>query len=244
MLKKLLKISGDRRQSTEDRRQTKRLLFAFCLFSALCILSSVSCAPKHVVMPSYEGVSLEKILIELKDISAIEAILSIEYEKNDDAMSGDALLTLSENSLNLRLYYLGFLAWEVKENKGIIKSNPSLDKNKSILLIDGIRNSFFWWNIKDYTLQEQENSYELENSYRKIIMNKKTLLPVEQTIELNSGEKLNITYGDPVKLNSEGTKDKQDAANSSLDLWYPSRLKIDFKNHSMKIKVKSYSVLR
>ncbi len=228
MSKRSLKISGF--------KNTLLLLF---------LLLIASCAPKYAEMPSYDGIPLDHALSELKKIQAIKAVLSVDYEKGDSAMSGDASLTLSENKLDLRLYYLGFLMGEVKEENGIvIKSKPKLDKNKGTILIDGLKNSFFWWNMKDYSVQEKEDSYELKNSYRTIVLSKKTLLPIEQTIETNDGEKLNIIYEEPVKLSGDESKDKQDAAASSLSLWYPSRLKIAFKNHSVKIKVKSYAVMR
>lgn len=210
-------------------RYTLRAINAL-LLTAYCILLTVSCAPRHVELPSYEGVSVENALSELKNIKSIEAVLSVEYEKNDSTMSGDASLNVSEDKLNLRLYYLGFLAGEVSEDNGIIKSKPKLDKNKSTILIDGIKNSFLWWNIKDYTLHEKEDAYELKNSYRKLLISKKTLLPVQQTIELNDGEELKIFYDAPAK--------------TAEDKWYNSRLKIEFKNYIVKIKVKSYSVAR
>lgn len=238
-----------------------KLIFHHSITPLLLLLLTSSCAPKHVELPSYEGIRIENALSELKDIKSIEAVLSVEYEKNDSSMSGDASLNLSENRLNLRLYYLGFLAGEVSENNGIIKSKPKLDRNKSTILVDGLKNSFFWWNIKDYTLQEKEDIYELKNSYRKILINKKTLLPVQQTIELYDGESLNIFYDAPAKTEvgnqqsavSEDTREKtmQDSQhstlithNSPLPLWYNSRLKIEFKNYIVKIKVKSYSVVR
>lgn len=252
MLKRLLKISEYRGQRTEDRRQTKRLLHVFCLCSVICLLLTVSCAPKHIEMPSYEEeFSIENILPALKSIQSIEAVLSVEYEKNDSVMNGDASLNLSEDGLNLRLYYLGFLVGEVSEENGIVKSMPKIDKNKSTILVDGLKNSFLWWNIKDYILQEREALYVLKNSYREILISKKTLLPIQQTIELDDGEELKIFYDVPAKLDSielsatsNELKDNKDSVNSSLPLWYNSRLKIEFKNNIVKIKVKSYSVVR
>jgi hypothetical protein len=268
MSKMSSKISGSKR--TEDQKRGSAEAFPRNnlfrnLTSVLLILCSaalffiVSCAPKHVELPSYEGIPVENAISELKNIQSIEAVLSIEYEKNDSTMSADASLNVSEDKLNLRLYYLGFLAGEVSEDNGIIKSKPKLDKNKSTILIDGLKNSFFWWNIKDYTLQEKEDIYVLKNSYRKILVSKKTLLPVQQTIELNDGEELNIFYDAPAKTEvgnqhpavSEDTSEKTmiDPQHStlitpysSLPLWYNSRLKIEFKNYIVKIKVKSYAV--
>ncbi|MDI6728573.1 MAG: hypothetical protein QMD44_06570 [Thermodesulfovibrionales bacterium] len=251
MSKMLSKISEYKGQGSVVKGQEKgqkhpNLLF-WLLATGYLLLSFVSsCAPKHVELPSYEGIHIENALSELKDIKSIEAVLSVEYEKNDSSMSGDASLNVSEDKLNLRLYYLGFLAGEVSEDKGIIKSKPKLDKNKSTILIDGLKNSFFWWNIKDYTLQEKEDAYELKNSYRKLLISKKTLLPVQQTIELNDGEELKIFYDVPAKSNNESTEgiDQQNQPSNSKPIWYNSRLKIEFKNYIVKIKVKSYSAIK
>ncbi|MCL4457767.1 MAG: hypothetical protein M1147_10755 [Nitrospirae bacterium] len=239
MLKMSSKISGYSRAEVQKRGSAevtlKKFLFfiktsvlLFCCSAALSFI--VSCAPKHVEMPSYERADLNETISELKKIQSIEAVLSVDYEKGDSAMSGDASLVLSENNLDLKLYYLGFLAGEVKEENGvIIKNKPKLDRNKSAILVDGLKNSFFWWNIRDYTLHEKEDSYELKNSYRKLFISKKTLLPVQQIIETNDGEKLNIFYDSPVKIEEE---------------WYNSAMRIEFKNYIVRIKVKSYSVMR
>jgi hypothetical protein len=259
MWKRLLRILEYR--SAEDRKSRSAEVFirkklflnlttALLLCCSAALFLIVSCAPKHVELPSYEGIPVENALSELKNIKSIEAVLSVEYEKNANAdgyaMSGDASLNVSEDKLNLRLYYLGFLAGEVSEDNGIIKSKPKLDKNKSTILIDGLKNSFFWWNIKDYTMQEKEDIYVLKNSYRKILISKKTLLPVQQTIELNDGEELKIFYDVPAKSNNENTEEinQQNQPSNSKPVWYNSRLKIEFKNYIVKIKVKSYSVAR
>ncbi|MBI3591881.1 MAG: hypothetical protein HY099_00050 [Nitrospirae bacterium] len=155
-------------------------------------------------------------------------------------MSGDAFLNLSDTNLNLRIYYLGFLAGEVKEDNGVIQSKPRIDRIKSIILVEGLKNSFFWWNIKDYIIQENEDMYVLKNFNRKILISKETLLPVRQTIELDNGEELNISYDTPAKNNTEETKNIPDP----WIQWYQSRLSIKFKNHLVKVKVKSYSATK
>ena len=281
MLKGLLRISEYSKQSAPlespfltgsavSRQQSKNIrkfLLVFLLFTVYCSLLTVSCAPKHVEMPLYRGVDLDTALSELKGISSIEAILSINYENDDIIMSGDALLTISENMLNLKLYHLGFLSGEITEDNGFIKSNPPLDRNKSILLVEGMRHSFLWWNIDGYIMQEKEDLYIISNYGRKILINKKTLLPVKQIIELKGGEKLNIFYDSPKKIDycpqnggigdnielqasfqplcPELNTDSPFAASYSLaPLWYQSQLKIELKGHVVKIKVKSYSAVR
>ncbi|HAK87498.1 MAG: hypothetical protein A2077_02510 [Nitrospirae bacterium GWC2_46_6] len=245
MLKRLLRISEIKNTGILES------LLHYSI-APLLVLLLVSCAPKHVEVPSYERADLNETISELKKIRTIEAVLSVDYEKGDSAMSGDASMNLSEKSLDLKLYYLGFLAGEVKEENGvIIKNKPRLDKNKSAILVDGLKNSFFWWNMQDYTLQEREDSYELKNSYRKLFISKKTLLPVRQIIEINDGEKLNILYDSPVKQNAGEKESNEKSAGPSLitddsspSSWYNSALRIEFKNYIVRIKVKSYSVVR
>jgi|SRR5208283_632530 len=224
------------------------------LFLVFLVLLTVSCAAKHVELPSYEGISLENAMSQLGKISSIEAGLAIEYEKNEASLSGDAFLTVSRDTLNLRIYYLGFLAGEVVEDHGAIRSKPKLDRNKSIMLVEGLKNSIFWWNIEDYTVRDKEGRYVLTNAFRQIVVNKKTLLPEEQTLELDSGETLSISYDSPVKYVREKGQDDEQKDKSGIDavsrpnsfqtfeLWFPSHLTMQYKNHTVKITVKSFSV--
>ncbi len=235
MLRMRLKISG-----IKVKWAFKRALL-HCLIIALLLLIS-SCAAKRVEMPSYEGVEFEDALSGLRAIQTLEAVLSIDYEKNGNSMSGDALLEVSRDNLNLRLYYLGFLAGEVKERNGIVNSNPQLDRYKSALLVDGLKNSFLWWDIDHYALQENDEQYVLKNSYRKILINKKSLLPVQQIIEVYDGEELHIFYDVPVKAETEELSSNSDRF--AMPVWYQSRLKIEFKKHVVNVKVKSYEFKR
>ncbi len=208
-----------------------------CLLGALCLLLFVSCAPRYAERPSREGTPLSEVLAKLNTVQSIEAVLSIDYEKNEATMSGDAYLNLSPAALDLRIYYLGFLAGEVKEDNGVIKSKPKLNKYKSIVLVDGLRNSFLWWTIRDYTIRETDDSYVLKNFNRTLTISKKTLLPLEQTIELDNGEEMTISYDGPVS-------NKPETAKNGLDPeieWYQSHLSIRYRDHQVKVRVKSYT---
>ena len=208
-----------------------------CLLGALCLLLFVSCAPKYAEKPSREGISLSEVLAKMSAVQSIEAILSIDYEKNDGLMSGDAFLNLSPAALDLKIYYLGFLAGQVKEDNGVIKSKPKLDKYKSTVLVDGLRNSFLWWTITDYTIQENPDSYVLRNFNRTLTIGKKSLLPMEQTIELDNGEEMTISYDEPACNKPETEKNGLDPEMA----WYQSRMSIRYKNHQLKVRVKSYT---
>ena len=242
MFRKQWNTSGHRTKGMEHTNESKRnklclLLHALCLvFFALFFF--VSCAPKYAERPSREGLSLSEVLDRMNSIHSIEAVLSINYEKNDAAISGDAYLNLSSDALDLRIYYLGFMAGEVKENKGIISSKPKIDKYKSIILVDGLKNGFMWWTIKDYTVQKKEDTYILKNFNRELIIDKKDLLPLKQTIELDNGEELSIFYESPVHSKSE----KNQYEPNPVTTWYQSRLSIHYRNYVVNVKVKSYTI--
>ncbi|MBF0327666.1 MAG: hypothetical protein HQL10_00740 [Nitrospirae bacterium] len=204
----------------------KRPVFLF-----LVLFIAVSCAPKQAARPVREGVALEELISSLKNIQALETVMTLEYEKGESIMSGEAFMNLSAKELNLRVYYLGFLAGEVKEKEGVIETNPKLDRNKKILLTDGLRSSFFWWNIAEYTLENEDDRYILRNDFRKVVIDKKMLLPLIQVIEMPDGEKLTVYYDSPV-------------VQPEPALWYQSSLRIEYRQSIVKAKIKSFLPLR
>jgi len=121
----------------------RQCLVHVILLCSLLLLASCA-APKLVERPSHRGIALDEALAQYRSISSINTVLGLEYEKNDTIMSGDASLSASPDKLSLRIYYLGFLQGEVYEENGTIKSKPKLDKNKSALLVEGLKSSLFW----------------------------------------------------------------------------------------------------
>lgn len=212
----------------------------FPLLFILLIFFISSCAPRHAEMPSFADADLNMLFKVLSDASSVEAVISMEYEKQHTLMQGDASLAISENHIDLKIYYLGFLAGYLKENNGTVTASQKMDKNKSAILIDGLRNSFLWWKIKDYNVTDEGEFYTLKNYNRKILVDKRTLLPVHQTIELYNGDELKIIYDSPAKIEQLAPVDSE---LSSLGLWYQSGMRIELNNHLLKIKIKSYSLI-
>jgi len=192
-------------------------------------------------MPSHKGITLNDALSQYRKISAVNTVVGLEYEKNGTIMSGDASLSVSPDKLALRIYYLGFLQGEVYEENGNIRSKPKIDKTKSTILVEGLKNSLFWWNITDYEVLDRKDSYELRNGYRKVVVNKDTLLPIEQTIELENGDVLAISYDSPTRIINEDDKAAPDDSPLS---WYPSIVNIQLRNYIVRINVKSYSITK
>ncbi|HMK43958.1 MAG TPA: hypothetical protein VK445_07450 [Dissulfurispiraceae bacterium] len=208
------------------------------LLVLLCLLLSSCAVKKEVVIPQHEGADLEKVLADLRQVQVLNAALSVDYEKGDTIMSGDAALTLSSDELSLRIYYLGFLAGEIKEDKGEVKSKPKLDKTRSAMLVNGLRNGFFWWNIKGYTITEDEQQYVVRNSDREILVDKKSMLPTQQIIRMQGGDELVITYDMPARIEEA---DRMPGSPSWMH-FYQSQMKIELKRYLVTVSVKSYAL--
>ncbi len=149
------------------------------LFLVNIILFLFSCAAPRLEMPLYEGLDVKDVLYSKNSISDIKAVFSIIYEKEDTEIRGDGVLNISRNgNLSLRVYSFGFLALEITSENGIVKSIPTLDRTKSRILTHGLRDCLFWWDIKNFEINEKEGNYLLKNLSRQIWLDRKTMLPI------------------------------------------------------------------
>jgi len=197
------------------------------LVSILIILSA--CAPKHVEVPSYEGVDVGNALSARKSIFAIDTTFSITFEKEDTEIKGDGVVNISRSGdMNMRIYSFGFLAFELSSVNGVVKSSPAVDKNKALILTYGLRDCLFWWDIKDFEKKEQEGNFILTNSQRRIWIDGKTMLPVRQVISLEDGKELNISYENPDKIGGS---------------WYPSKIRIELSRYAVTLRIKDMAFL-
>jgi len=195
------------------------------LFLTVCILL-VSCAPKVIAVPEREGIDLRDELIRKGGIFAIDATFTIEFEKGGSTMTGDAVLRLTPDDLNLRIYSLGFLASEITSSGGLMKSVPPIEGTRLQLLVDGIRSSFFWWSIKDYEINEVDTTSIVTNSWRRIVFNKRTLLPEKQEVLTADGREILIRYEDPRPIEGE---------------WFPFKMRISLNPYVVNVAIKNLS---
>lgn len=199
----------------------------FCLLLSSLFFLLVSCAAKKVQIPTYEGVDVLSVLSGKETVRAIDSNFSIEFEKDGSAMKGEAVLKLTPETLDLQVYSLGFLVAEVMSTDTVTRSNPPIDRNRLLMLVDGIRNSFFWWSIKNPDIREDEDAYRVWNSWRRLLLNRKTLMPEKQIIELEDGRRLTVLYSEPALL--EGG-------------WFPSKMRIELSNQSVNLRIKTLSL--
>ena len=207
--------------------KVKKTVVRAALCIVLCPLILIaSCAPKRVEVPVYEGADPAAVLSAKNAIREMEATFAIEFEKDGTLMRGDAVLRLTPDVLDMQVYRLGFLVGEVTSDETATRSEPPMDKNKLSILVDGIRNSFFWWSIKAPTITSEDGVYRVANSWRRLFLDRRTMMPSKQIIELDDGRQLTVLYEAP-KLMEGG--------------WFPSRLKIKLLNQALSLQIKSLS---
>ncbi len=192
-----------------------------CLFSLIFV--AVACAPKMIVMPSYEGRTFPEVLADLNRISSLDATFSIVFEKEGSEIKGDAALDMtSSGDLSLRVYSLGFLTLELISKNGRIKSNPSLDRNKILILTGGLKNCLFWWDAEGSTLGEADGDFLIQNHSREVWIDKDTFLPKLQNIYFKNGKMLAIYYEEPAVSNG---------------VWYQSQIRLELAQYSATLKI-------
>jgi len=194
------------------------------LFCISLLLFLASCAPRATAPVLFEEKGLVEVIAGLSGISRIDTTFSVIFEKADTEIRGDGALNIFSNGdLELKVYSLGFLALELSSRNGSVKSAPGLDSVKKTILTQGLRDSLFWWDIKDFTVREEEGFYLLRNSEREIMLDKKSGLPVKQQIYFPGGKVLAVHYENPAR--EEG-------------ILYQSKMKIEFSKYAVTLIVK------
>ncbi len=200
---------------------TPYLLLVLCCFVLLA-----SCAPKRVQIPTYEGVDPRDFLSGMETLREMEATFSLEFERDGNLMRGDAVLRLAPDFLDMQVYSLGFLVAEVTSEKTMTRSDPPLDRNRLLMLVEGIRSSFLWWSVKEPTISSEDGLYRVSNSWRRLFIDKRTMMPERQTLELEDGRQLRVSYEEPVL--TEGG-------------WFPSGMRIELSGQVLTLKIKTLS---
>jgi hypothetical protein len=203
-----------------SRHAVKLFLISIVLFLTACAAGRI----EKKEMPFYEGKAFSEVLSERNGIHDIETKFAVLFEKKDSEIRGDAALDISRTGdISLRVYSLGFLAMELTSKDGVVKSTPSLDKGKKVILTRGLRDCLFWWDIRDTSLIEENGYYVLESPDREIWIDKKTFLPARQNIYFEDGKVLNVYYDNPTKED---------------DIWYQSKIRIEFLQYSVTFTIK------
>ncbi|SPQ01329.1 exported hypothetical protein [Candidatus Sulfobium mesophilum] len=205
------------------RNAARLFLISVVVFVSACAGSKIE--PEE--MPSYEGRAFSEIVSEKKGIKDIETKFAILFEKKDSEVRGDAALEISRSGdMSLRVYSLGFLAMELTSRDGQVRATPALDRGKKLILTRGLRDCLFWWDMEEFSLFEEDGHYLLRGPDRELWIDKKTFLPARQNIYFEDGKVLNVYYGSPTKED---------------DVWYQSKIRIEYLQYSVTFTVKHMS---
>ncbi len=200
------------------------------LFLTSIIVLCTACAAgkiKPAEMPSYEGKAFSEIVSEKNDIKNIEMKFAVLFEKKDSEVRGDAALEISRSGdMSLRVYSLGFLAMELTSRDGLVRTTPALDRGKKLILTRGLRDGLFWWDMEDFSLYEESDQYLLKGPDRELWIDRKTFLPARQNIYFEDGKVLNVYYSNPTRED---------------DVWYQSKIRIEYLQYSVTFTVKHMS---
>lgn len=207
-----------------ERKMRTLLTRAFLILGLSFLLAS--CGVKRVEIPTYEGIDPREVLSGREPIIFIHSTFSVEFEREGNVMRGDAVLQLGPEALDLRIYSLGFLAAEVTADGSGARSVPHIEKNRLSMLVDGIRSSFFWWSVRNASIHEEDTSYLVSNSWKKLFINKKTMMPEKQVVELEGGRQLKILYEEPELM--EGG-------------WFPSKMRIELSSQAVNLRIRTLS---
>ncbi len=201
---------------------SKNFLKLFCISIALFLSA---CVPRAVELPLPEAKPLEKVIAERSGISQIDTTFSVIFEKVDSEIRGDGVLQIFSNGdLKLKVYSLGFLGMELSSRNGVVKSNPRLDSTKKTILTQGLRDSIFWWDIKEFTVKDEDGHYLLSNAGREITIDKKSGLPEKQLIFFSNGKVLTVYYDNPASENN---------------MLYQSKMKLELSKYSVTLLVRT-----
>jgi hypothetical protein len=181
----------------------------------------------RVEMPAVEQRSFDVVMAERKSIERIDATLSVVFEKTDSEMHGEAVLDIAKDGdMHMKVYTLGILAADLTSKNGLVKSTPKLDKSKTVILTQGLRDSLFWWDLTDFTVQDEKDHTILQNATRQIVLDRKTMLPQKQTISFDDGKQLKIIYDNPAQAKG---------------MWYQSRMRIELSRYTVTLTVRDIS---
>ncbi len=205
------------------------------IIAIILLIITLSCAKRLTFSPE-QRLTPEEYLQELKKIKNMKFIFSINLKRNDETISGDASLKINGEETKLSIYSMGFLISEIKtEGNSIEMKGKNLNKEKAILLIEGLRNTFMWWNIEEMEIQKIDDTVILRNSWRKVFLERRSLIPFQQYIYLDRSFTISILYSEPEKIS---------AINNIDSLYFPSKINITIpKNGEIIMKVKEIEIL-
>jgi hypothetical protein len=174
-----------------------------------------------------EELSLEEIIIrasgDIEQLKAIADITVTKYDKPYDVVSA-SLLIKKPGWVHMRVYKFGMLVKDFVFRDGeLYVLSGKINKNIK-QLGNEFYGSIFWWdNMKDGVMLVDEDKYIITSENRQVHLDKSTLVPLKQMINLEK-RRIEIIYGEALQ-NKEGFR-------------YPSTMQVQIGALYFSIKIK------
>lgn len=201
------------------------------LLVSLSLIFLLSCAKqKSIVLQEFSPVGIEDFLRKMQDYSSAEAILNLYYEGKGGTLNGDAILKIKKSELLLRVYYFGFPAGEIYEEKGQVTSTVFIEKEILKQIVTGVRKGIIWWQ-GDFSVDESSEEFILKENGRKVYIHKKDFTPIKQLLTIDDRNIL-ITYGRNEKVYTE----------DGVLLNIPLSIQVNYKNRLLRIEIEKIKI--
>ncbi|QWR76247.1 hypothetical protein [Candidatus Magnetomonas plexicatena] len=178
----------------------------------ICVIAAFvlfSCAQYTPVTEHYEKITFDEFISRLKAIREIKGTADISMQAKDVYMSGMASMKLSPNEYEVKLFALGIPVGEFRERNGVFYSRPKLKPEEEQLISLCIKNGIFWWMNNVNNVTTDSKYLKIKQPRQQMVLDRESLMPIEQFIFLSQGSTLHIAYGDVKWLSG---------------IWYPNRI--------------------
>lgn len=183
--------------------------FAFLLF----IILFASCAPrmKPVQVPEYTG-TVQEFLKENSMWNGLKGSFELQLKRpGGEVLSADSYIETGPGKTIMKFYRLGFQVGELEEK------NP-----RYRVLEEAVREGLIWWQIEGYTLDRSQLVYTVNTDRRSLVLDRKTLVPLSQSIYVPDEGTVYVSYSDYRRLET---------------LWYPYRMEISYAGYELDLKL-------
>ncbi|MBF0320270.1 MAG: hypothetical protein HQL01_10770 [Nitrospirae bacterium] len=203
-----------------------RLLLIFSVFILM-----VSCTvqvslrkqgpPEKQEYPEDEVLTLPVLLERLRGIAEIKGSASVEIKTTEKNLSGDAVIRITPNDFEVRMYSMGFPAAQFSLIDGIFYSNPKFKGEEERTMVNCIMEGIFWWRAKNMKATDTGSEIYLKRPGQIVVLDNDTFKPIEHAMALPMGESLHIAYKKVKKIDG---------------VWFPMKLEATSERYNLTIE--------
>jgi hypothetical protein len=191
-----------------------------------------SCAV-FIRRPSPYSGTLEDLLEQAAPYGALKGSFWMSLEQpGHEKIQGETAMELDGGRIKMRFYRMGFMVGQF----------PDPNDEKYRYAVDALRQVLLWWRMqrpyrKEFT---PDGRLILATSGRTLVLDARTLLPLKQTIKLES-ESHPGQYKDGEAV---ATYSDYDDIDQGFPVWYPGKIHVEYPGYAIDMKVEKISLVR